>query len=188
LLASLGVPLVVVRADVDESEAPGEAPERYLERVTASKLARAREVAPPEGAAIIVADTIVTADGRILGKPRDDAEAVETLRRIAGRSHAVMTRFAVAVGDSVLARTVRTDVGVRELSEPELGAYVKSGEGADKAGAYAIQGRFGLAIRSISGSYTNVVGLPVAEVVEALVELGVVDLATLLAGSRLDAE
>ncbi len=188
LLGSLGVPLVVVRVDVDESELPGEVPEAYLERVTASKLARAREVAPPEAAATIVADTIVTLDGAVLGKPADDRDAAATLRRIAGRTHVVMTRFAVATDARILARTVRTGVAVRALSEELVAAYVASGEGRDKAGAYAIQGRFGLAIHAIDGSYTNVVGLPLSHVVEALGELGVLDLVALLEGARLDDE
>jgi septum formation protein len=127
-------------------------------------------------AGVLVADTIVIApDGRVLGKPKTDEEAREMIARLEGATHEVATRFALSAVDSgraVLARTVTTRVSFRRLVSSEIDAYVASAEGRDKAGAYAIQGRAAAFIESIEGSYTNVVGLPLCEVVVAMRSLG----------------
>jgi septum formation protein len=178
LLASVGLPLVVDPVGADESEREGEPPEVYLERVVRAKLHASRDRAAGSIAARLVADTIVVADGRVLGKPRDRAEAIEIVSALSGRAHEVKTRFHVErVGPEPqreLARTVTTRVHVRELPRAWIERYADTGEGSDKAGAYAIQGRFAFAVERVEGSYTNVVGLPLCEVVAALDGLGLI--------------
>jgi septum formation protein len=172
-----GVPFAVRVAQADESVRAGEPPERYLERVTAAKLdaVRALDLEPCPG--VLVADTIVVAsDGAILGKPADEVEAYAMVERLAAATHTVRTRFAMAPAAPrsapVHAQTVVTRVTFRAVSGAEARAYVASGEGQDKAGGYAAQGRAAVFIERIDGSYTNVVGLPVCEVVVALRSLG----------------
>lgn len=171
LLRSAAIPFVVNAADVDESIASGERWDAYVERVVESKLVAAERLlrARPECLAVLVADTVVVVDDAILGKPIDSAESAAMIRRLAGRSHQVSTRFALRARDGrVLRQTVTTVVEVDPLGPDEVARYVGTGEGLDKAGAYAIQGGFAFAVRSIRGSYSNVVGLPLAEVVESL--------------------
>ena len=151
-----------------------------LERVVESKLAAVRaghglRMRDVDG--VLVADTVVVApDGAILGKPRDDADARAMLGVLAGQTHRVSTRFALASTKSREApwhvETVTTHVVFRALDAAEIDAYVATGEGRDKAGSYAAQGLAGSFVSRIEGSYTAVVGLPMAELVVALRELG----------------
>jgi septum formation protein len=177
MMALLGVPTVVCAADVDESLYEGEAPDPYLERVTQAKLdaVRARVSAPLESC-ILVADTVVVAsDGGILGKPRDDDAARAMIERLAGATHHVRTRFLLATVTSsppAHAQTVVTRVTFRAVGTDEARAYATTGEGKDKAGAYALQGAASAFVERIEGSYTGVVGLPLCEVVVALRGLG----------------
>jgi septum formation protein len=176
-VAMLGVPFVVVTADVDESQRPGEAPAEYLERVTLAKLLAVRPRAPESARGILVADTIVVApDGGILGKPSDDDDARVMIDRLAGATHDVSTRFLLAPVDAsaapVHAQTVTTRVTMRALAPDEVRAYVATGEGRDKAGAYAVQGHAAAFVERIDGSYTSVAGLPLSEVAAALRALG----------------
>lgn len=183
LIASLGVPFVVASIDVDESKREGETPSAYLERVVAAKLVSAlgacaslsAHAGRPRG--VLVADTIVVAPGgALLGKPGSDAEARGMITRLDGTSHEVRTRFALASedagADESVAQTVATRVVFRRLTPLEIDGYVASGEGRDKAGAYAVQGRAAAFVEGIVGSYTNVVGLPLCEVVVAMRRLG----------------
>lgn len=188
ILATLGIPLRVASAAVDEDVRAGEDPAAYLERVVRAK--REAVAALPEAAgagALLVADTSVLVGGAILGKPRDEAEARAMLRSLSGRAHEVWTRFmitpAVPVARGAGARpvhaehaehveTVRTRVVFRALDEDEIAGYAATGEGLDKAGAYAIQGIGAFAVERIEGSYSNVVGLPACEVVLALRRTG----------------
>jgi septum formation protein len=182
-MTSLGIPLVVFAPDVDESRRPAEPPETYLERVVASKLSNVLashaavrlQAAAPGG--VLVADTIVVApDGGLLGKPSDAEDARTMLARLEGATHEVRTRFALAPFDSAsnasFGQTVTTRVTFRRLNDEEIDAYVALGEGRDKAGAYAVQGRGAAFVEGIFGSYTNVVGLPLCEVVVAMRTLG----------------
>jgi septum formation protein len=169
ILASVRVPFVVVSASADESVRPGETPDAYLERVTRAKLEAVRRVAPKGAPAILVADTTVVLDGAILGKPEDVADAERMIARLAGRAHEVKTRFAI---DTRHEETVTTRVTFRPLSPSQIRAYAESGEGLDKAGAYAVQGLGAAIVSRVEGSYTNVVGLPACEVVVALTSLG----------------
>jgi septum formation protein len=171
ILATLGLPIRVVSLDVDERLRTGEGPATYLERVVSDKLAAATPHAVSVGA-VLVADTSVILDETALGKPADEAEARRMLTALAGREHEVWTRFAIASGVDptrpVHAETVRTRVFFRALDAAEIQAYAATGEGFDKAGAYAIQGIGSFAVERIEGSYSNVVGLPACEVVLAL--------------------
>jgi septum formation protein len=177
ILATLGLPLVVASAPVDEAARAGEGPEAYVERVAGAKLAAI--AALPEVAragALLVADTAVILGDAILGKPRDEADARAMLRALSGRAHEVWTRVAVSAPSeparALHAETVRTSVAFRALDDDEIAAYAATGEGLDKAGAYAIQGVGGFAVARIEGSYSNVVGLPACEVVLALRRAG----------------
>ncbi len=177
LLEQMRIPILVRAPVVDERELPGEAVEAYLSRiVTAKTQAALRFEESPKSAAILCADTSVVVDGAILGKPGDDAEGADMLARLVGRSHEVMTRYAIVVAGEACAsaeQTVVTRVQMRDATEVELRRYVATGEGRDKAGGYAVQGVGAFLVTRIEGSYSNVVGLPISEVVRDLVRLGV---------------
>ena len=153
--------------DVDERTRPGEAPDRYVERVATEKAARIA-AGLREPAAVLAADTAVVVDGDILGKPLDDADGARMLRLLSGRVHVVMTGVALHAGDSCLSIVETTAVHVVPLSEEQIAWYIASGEGNDKAGGYAIQGLASRFIPRIEGSYSNVVGLPMAAVARLL--------------------
>lgn len=174
ILESLGVPHVVVKAPVDEDERPGERVDDYLLRVVGDKLASACATSLGDVAAVLVADTTVVLDDTMLAKPSSIADAARMVRALAGRDHDVKTAFALgAVDGSVLHREiVATRVTFRPMSEREIEDYAASGEGLDKAGAYAVQGRGAAFIPRIVGSYSCVVGLPACEVMVALSRLG----------------
>lgn len=181
ILGSLGIPLVVLPADIVEDTEPGEAPEAYLERIARGKLeaVAARLESNPvraSAAALLVADTTVVLGGRILGKPRDVAEAADMLRDLTGHTHRVLTRYAIAApgvpAEPLVARTVETRVTLRRASPDEIERYAATGEGLDKAGAYAAQGIGTFLVERVDGSYSNVVGLPACEVVVDLRSCG----------------
>jgi septum formation protein len=180
ILAGLGIPLRVSPANVSEIELPDEAPLAYLTRIVVEKLrGSARAFAEGPGSALLVADTIVVLDGAVLGKPTDVADARRLLERLAGRTHRVYTRYALARADAPLLpaveRTVESSVTLRAASTGELDGYARTGEGLDKAGAYAIQGIGAFLVERIEGSYTNVVGLPACEVVQDLLGAGLLE-------------
>jgi septum formation protein len=172
------VPHVVVAVETDERVADGEGVGAYLERVALAKLDAVRARVARERLAqdlVLVADTSVLLDGEILGKPASGAEAHAMIARLAGRAHEVWTRFVLAeasVGTPLHAETVATRVTFRAFDDEEVAAYAASGEGRDKAGAYAVQGLGAAFVSRIEGSYSNVVGLPACEVVVALRRLG----------------
>jgi len=176
LLRAAGYAFEIVVADVDESIRPGEAPSVYVRRLAADKSAAAQsgtaKAAPYAREPIFLgADTTVVVDGEILGKPRDDDEAAMMLRRLSGRDHEVLTGVSLRQGAYEVGRVETTVVHFRALSEQEVGWYVGSKEGHGKAGAYAIQGLASRFIPRIAGSYSNVVGLPVACVAELMTSL-----------------
>ncbi|MEZ4371665.1 MAG: Maf family protein [Polyangiaceae bacterium] len=180
LLSGLGIPFEVSPVDVDERVLDGETVNTYLPRVTLLKLnAVARSLPPGERRLLLVADTSVVCDDTILGKPADVAEAHEMLLRLAGREHRVMTCYRLGWYASQLelisCRTETTRVIFRDCSSASLLRYAKSGEGFDKAGAYAIQGIGAYLVASINGSYANVVGLPTCALVEELERLGLLE-------------
>jgi nucleoside triphosphate pyrophosphatase len=157
----------VCPTDVDESVRPGEPPDAYVARIAAAKVTAAARA----DRWVLAADTTVTIDGAILGKAGDGAEAAAMLRRLSGRTHQVLTAFAIG-GPVSTSRIVSTDVVFVPLDEATIADYVASGEWRGKAGAYAIQGIAAAFVAAVHGSVTNVIGLPVAEVVAALRELG----------------
>ena len=172
LLRLLGVDFALVDVEVDEREHAGEAPAAYVRRVAADK-ARAGADQLPADAVVLAADTTVCVDGAIIGKPLDEADARAMLRRLSGRWHEVYTAVVVGTRASLAVEVVRTRVEFRALDDALIAAYWASGEPADKAGAYGIQGLGGALVRRIEGSYGAVVGLPLAETAEMLEKAGV---------------
>ncbi len=170
LLTLAGLAFDVHVTDVPEEPLDGEAPAAHALRLARDK-ARVASIAHPDAVAI-GADTIVVVDRQILGKPRDAAAAQRMLLALAGRRHEVLTGFALAHAGSVLASdVVATEVEFRTFGEAEARAYVATGESLDKAGAYGIQGHGAVLVRGIHGSYTNVVGLPLVEVLESMLAI-----------------
>ncbi len=188
LLRSAGYVFDVVVADVDESIRPGETPEIYVRRLAADKSAAALsritadlkvcttpgtalevvQAFRPADAVVLGADTTVVVDGQILGKPLDDEDGRGMLKRLSGKAHQVLTGVSLRQGAYEVGRVEATSVVFRELTDEDISWYAASGEGRDKAGGYAIQGLAARFVPSISGSYSNVVGLPVACVDELL--------------------
>jgi septum formation protein len=171
LLAQIGVvPAVVLPPEIDETPQKGELPRVYCRR-----LARAKADAVPGGPedVILCADTTVALGRRILGKPRDAGEAAAFLVALGGRRHQVITCIAVRRGARLWTRDSLSAVKMKRLSDAELNGYLASGEWQGKAGAYAIQGRAGAFIPWISGSFTGIVGLPLAETATLLAAAGI---------------
>jgi septum formation protein len=160
----------VLPASVDESIFPGEAPETAACRLAEAK---AREIANqlPESL-VIGADTLVVLGECLLGKPRDREQGRDMLRMLNGREHAVLTGIALVEGMRSCVAMERTLVRFRFVSESALEAYLDTGEGADKAGGYAIQGQGALLVESISGCFYNVVGLPLGRLSALLAQWG----------------
>ena len=173
LLKQMGLDFDVVPSCIEEGGLlPGEAPREHVLRLSEAK---ARDVGMyyPD-AWVIGADTIVFVDGTVLGKPKHREEAMEMLRQLSGKEHSVLTGFSVNhIGRGKRDQeAVQTSVKVKPLTEDEVKWYIGTGEPFDKAGAYAIQGIGSFMIESICGSYTNVVGLPVCELIQMLSRLG----------------
>jgi septum formation protein len=184
LLKQLGVlyEIVLLRedltrgADVDETPFANEAPDSYVLRMAGTKaevaahyLGKRTLPATP----VIAGDTIVVRDGRILGKPEDREEAERMLLSLAGREHQVLSAVAVCAGGRVDRAISTSRVWFKPMDEEEIRRYVASGEALDKAGAYAIQGRAAAFVQHIQGSYSGIMGLPLAEAAELLKRAGV---------------
>jgi septum formation protein len=169
LLEGMGLHFASVSPDIDETPRPGEAPRAYVERLARDKAAA---VAADEGDVVVAADTTVACDGEILGKPVDPADARRMLLLLSDRTHDVHTGVAVRTGGRTATRVVTTFVTMVPIGEADIAWYVGTGEPLDKAGAYALQGAGGLLVRSIEGSSSNVVGLPLAELAELLAACG----------------
>jgi septum formation protein len=170
LLAQIGlVPHAIRPPDIDETPLPGELPRAHVVRLAAAK-AQALSCAADE--VVLCADTTVAVGRRILGKPVDAAEAERFLRLMSGRRHRVITAVAVRRGERLWQKAVETAVAMKRLSEPEIAAYVASGDWQGKAGGYGIQGPAGALIPWIGGSFTAVVGLPLAETAGLLTAAG----------------
>lgn len=170
LLAGLGItPDLILPPEIDETPQKGELPRPY-----ALRLAREKALAVAAGPedVVLCADTTVALGRRILGKPEDAGEAARFLVALGGRRHQVITGIAVRRGDRVLARESLSVVKMKRLSDAELNAYLASGEWQGKAGGYGIQGLAGAFIPWISGSFTGIMGLPVAETAALLTAIG----------------
>lgn len=162
LLSWVGHDLTVAPADVDETW-HGEDPVVYARRLAETKAASA-----PEEVLVVAADTVVHRDGQIFDKPADRDAARQTLRALSGGWHGVTTGVCVRRGSTQRLFHVTTDVRFRTLPDAEIEAYLETGEADDKAGAYGIQGTAGVFVAEVRGSWTNVMGLPVEEVVAAI--------------------
>jgi septum formation protein len=169
LLGSLGLKFTVRPADIDETVRPGEGASTYALRVAQEKASSVAQQAP--NALVLAADTIVVLDGEIFGKPRDRQDARERLARLSGRNHQVLTAVAF---DGTLRRAwvQSTELRFRKLSSEEIAWYVDTGEPDDKSGGYAFQGIGTFMVESVTGSPSNVAGLPMGETVKVLLEAG----------------
>ena len=162
LLAQLGYAFEVIKVDVPEERQPAEAAEEYVCRLAVAK-AEAGWLAGGHSLPALGSDTIVVLEQQVLEKPRDEADAARMLRALSGREHQVMTAVALAVSGQTHCQLVTTNVTFRALSDEEIAAYWRTGEPADKAGSYGIQGIAGKFVSRIDGSYSAVVGLPLLE-------------------------
>ena len=177
MLAGIGLQFRVEAAEADERVLPGEAPQAFVVRIAKDKAQIVANRYP--GAWILAADTVVVQNGDILGKPADAEDAVSMLKRLVGRDHEVWTGFCLCqLGqDTQVCRAVKTEVQFADLSDPVIRAYVRSGDPMDKAGSYGIQSQGGFMVQGIRGSYSNVVGLPLAEVLSEMTALGLIQAA-----------
>lgn len=181
LLQRMGLRLSVVPAEIDETPNPGERASDYVRRMAVEKAAAGDKAwaasvtpiaeagaAPARAIPLLAADTTVIVDGEILGKPGDENEALRMLERLAGRRHEVTTAYRIVHGGREVDRAVTTVVAVRLLEPREVDAYIAGGEWRGKAGGYAVQGIAAAFVTELRGSWTNVVGLPLAEVLADL--------------------
>jgi len=171
LLDQLGVRHLWGIVDVDETWLPGEPAERYTVRLALAK-ARAGRLAQPR-LPVLAADTAVVLDEEIMGKPRDRAHGLAMLANLSGRSHRVLSAVALVAGEREASRLSVSTVSFRVMSEAERLAYWDTGEPADKAGGYAIQGRAAAFVAHLAGSYSGVMGLPLYETAQLLEEFGI---------------
>ena len=196
LLRQIGIAFTIIDAPIDEVRHPGEPPRRFVERMAREKvLAGLRAVGDALAAPVLAADTAVVLDDRVLGKPRDEAHAMEMLLALSGRMHRVISAVAISGGDTRVAAATgdsghRPDAGAapgtaprcatsvsrvwfRETTCEERHDYCATGEPLDKAGAYAIQGRAATFVTRLEGSYSGVMGLPLFETAALLREAGI---------------
>jgi septum formation protein len=168
LLERIGLRLQVLPVDLDETPQAGESARPYAVRLAAEKCAAAALRTGSDDPPLLAADTVVVSEGQILGKPTDEADARGMLQRLSGRRHEVITAYHIRHRGTAVERAVTTAVTFRLLSPAEIEAYVACGEWRGKAGGYAIQGIAALFATELRGSLTNVIGLPLAEVVADL--------------------
>jgi septum formation protein len=177
LLTQIGVAFAPLSASIDETPLPGEAPLAYVERLARGKaqagLVQLRASGQSAGAVVLGADTAVVLDHHILGKPVDEADALAMLAALSGREHQVLTAIALADEQRCEVRSVISQVRFRPISAQQAQAYWASGEPADKAGSYAIQGLAAIFVESLAGSYSAVVGLPLCETADLLGHFGI---------------
>ena len=172
LLTQMGLSDFLIRpAQGEEVIDPALSPQELVVSLSRQKAAEISQTAPD--ALIIAADTVVTADARVLGKPRDEADAAAMLRFLSGRTHTVYTGVTVQQGNRCISEFEATQVRFRPLTEQDIAAYIATGEPMDKAGSYGIQGVGALLVEGIEGDYFNVVGLPVCRLGQMLRKFGV---------------
>ena len=172
LLRSLGLKFKTIPAHVNENYLAGESPLQHVKRLSSDKAMVIAKKYPE--ACVLGADTIVVIDSLILGKPKNEFQAQKMLQKLSGREHKVFTGFSIAhvAAEVYQTKVVQSAVRFKTISPKEMEWYVACDEPYDKAGGYAVQGRGAYFIQSISGSYTNVIGLPLCEVLETLKKLG----------------
>lgn len=181
LVASLGLslPVYILSSDADESVPDDWSPAHIVEQLSLRKasatLALLKEQQSDHSSVVVGADTIVVVDGQVLGKPKDQADALSMLRSLQGRSHEVYTGVACLLSDSGQAAVAHrmTKVYMKQLTDEQIGRYIATGEPNDKAGAYGIQGYGATLVEHIEGCYFNVVGLPLSLLSDMLAEYGI---------------
>ncbi len=173
LLDQAGLTFTVIPSSFDENSVSLSKPETYVKTLAEAKADNVAKSYPESW--VIGADTIVVIDGIILGKPDSKEQARTMLKRLSGKTHHVYTGYCICcrAKERIFSNTVKTDVLFKNLADNEIEWYINTSEPFDKAGAYAIQGLGTFIVKSIKGSYTNVVGLPVCEVIEFLIEEGI---------------
>ncbi|AHG19808.1 septum formation inhibitor Maf [Chania multitudinisentens RB-25] len=167
LLTLLGIPFDIILTHTEEQRQNGETAENYVRRLAQEK-ALAGVALVPQPRPVLGADTIVVLNGQVLEKPHDEAHAAQMLAALSGKRHQVLTAVAVADRHDILCQLVVTEVTFRNLSQQDIRDYIATGEPMDKAGAYGIQGKGGCFVRTITGSYHAVMGLPLVETHELL--------------------
>jgi septum formation protein len=173
LLDQIGVPHRVQPVDVDETAQGAEPPDQYVRRLAVLKAETLwQKLAAMERQPVLGADTAVVLDDEILGKPRDEQDCLRMLKLLSARTHQVFTAVALCASDGCQSRVNVSEVTFRKLADEEIQRYWRSGEPADKAGAYAVQGRAALFIERIAGSYSGIMGLPLFETGELLAAVG----------------
>ena len=175
LLRSVGLKFKTIPAHVNENYLAGETPRQHVKRLSCDKAMVIAKKYPK--ACVLGADTIVVIDGLILGKPKNETQARKMLQTLSGREHKVFTGFCIAHAAAEVYKTkvVQSAVRFKTISPKEMEWYVACDEPYDKAGGYAVQGRGSYFIQSIRGSYTNVIGLPLCEVLETLKKMGTIN-------------
>ena len=176
LLKQAGLSFSVIPSSIDETSVPVSPPETYVKVLSEAKADNVATKFPKKW--VVGADTIVLKDGAILGKPGSKAEARTMLKQLSGQTHMVLTGYAICckAKNRKFSETIKTEVLFKSLTDKEIEWYIHTKEPFDKAGAYAIQGLGTFLVKSINGSYTNVVGLPVCEVIEFFIKEGVLGL------------
>lgn len=173
LLDQIGVPHRVQPVDIDETARGGEPPDQYVQRLAVLKAETLwQKLAAAQRQPVLGADTAVVLDDEILGKPRDEQDCLRMLKLLSARTHQVFTAVALRASDGCQSRVNVSEVTFRKLADEEIKRYWRSGEPADKAGAYAVQGRAALFIERIAGSYSGIMGLPLFETGELLAAVG----------------
>ena len=173
ILRTLGVSFSIMPPGIDERRRPYESPKEYVLRIAYEKARKVGDLFPDKW--IIGADTVVVHKGKVLGKPKTDEDAIAMLKRLRANWHKVFTGYCIlnASKQIVYQDVAETKVFIKDLTDDEIAKYVGTSEPFDKAGSYAVQGRGGYMVKEIKGSYTNVVGLPICEITEALLSLGI---------------
>jgi septum formation protein len=173
ILRTLGISFSIMPPGIDERRKPYESPKDYVLRIAYEKARKVGDLFPDKW--IIGADTVVVHKGKVLGKPKADEDAVAMLKRLRANWHKVFTGYCIlnASKQIVYQDVAETKVFIKDLTDDEIAKYVGTSEPFDKAGSYAVQGRGGYMVKEIKGSYTNVVGLPICEITEALLSLGI---------------
>lgn len=186
LLEQAGLTFAVIPSRFDEDSVQLTEPADYVKTLAEAKADEVARHFPDSW--VIGADTIVTIDGAILGKPGNPREAKQMLKQLSGQSHCVYTGYTIVCKNrhARISEAIKTDVQFKDLSTDEIDWYIQTDEPFDKAGAYAIQGMGTFLVRRINGSYTNVVGLPVCEVIEALLKMGAVTMNAKTSDSNAD--
>jgi septum formation protein len=173
ILRTLGVSFSIIPPGIDETKRPTESPKDYALRIAYEKAYKVGNLFPDKW--IIGADTIVVHKGKVLGKPGSDTDAFEMLKRLRGNWHKVYTGYCVLnMSKQIVYQDVaETKVFIKDLTDDEIEKYIKTSEPLDKAGSYAVQGKGGYMVKEIKGSYSNVVGLPISEITDVLLSLGI---------------